>query len=293
MKKRALLCLFAVCTLWMMSASVASATDPRDAIPAPAGTNILLYYYSYYSGNEVYAQGNLVDVNTPAKIHSNIFRYGYYGSLGSKIWHASVLLPFGDKSVDGTAVGNAEQGASGMGDFTVCFGYWPIINREEKHYLVGVMYVTAPTGDYRNNKSVNMGDNVWKFKPEIGWIKGFGPFYLQLVAGATFQTDNDQYTVLNKTRSRDPLYHGEAHLSYTISPDLWVAGSWYYKNGGENEIEGRAASNDKQNDHTLGISLNYRLTKNLSALIGYKNAVQTENGQSIDETVRFKLTYAW
>jgi len=241
----------------------------------------------------MYKTGVKVDENTSSTAHKFALEGLYYGAIGNGIWAVNPAFVFGDMSVNGTAVGNAEQAASGMGDPAIAFAYWPLVNRKEKNFIGMSLTTTVPLGQYSNAKSVNIGSNIWTFKTEAGWIKGWGPFYLQLSGNATFYTDNKEYTTNNLTRQRDPLYTGEAWLSYDLTPTLYVGGLYSYVNGGESKIKDGASRNDKTASHIFGAYIRYKVTPNLSVGLRFKDMVETENGALLHEMVKVKITYAW
>ena len=55
------------------------------------------------------------------------------------------------------------------------------------------LQVTPPLGQYDDTKLVNLGNNRWSFKPELGISKALGPWTLELVPSATFFTDNTDF----------------------------------------------------------------------------------------------------
>jgi hypothetical protein len=60
--------------------------------------------------------------------------------------------------------------------------------------LVGAsLQVAAPLGQYDSEKLLNIGTNRWFIKPEIGLSKALGPVTLELAAGVTFCTPNNDF----------------------------------------------------------------------------------------------------
>ncbi len=293
MKKRVIHWLFGICALWMTCSPAAYALDPRDAIALPERKSVLQYYYFYYSGHETYRDGKLIDNGTTIEQKTNVLRYTYAGPyIGKLPWAVNFSLPYGDVQVDGNAVSNKPVGNSGFGDATAILALYPLADRANKHYVILGQYVTAPTGKYANSDTFNMGANIWAFKTEAAWLKAWGPLYLQLVGNVKFHTDNNNYGTTSKTRKKDPLYGGEVHLSYDITPDLWISGSYFYENGGQTTTND-VPSIDKVTSHKIGIGMKYKLTKDISAVVMCKPTIKTENGTSLDELVKLSLSYTW
>ena len=86
--------------------------------------------------------------------------------------------------------------------------------------------MSVPVGQYDTDKLLNNGTNRWSIKPELGISKALGPLILELAAGATFYTDNDDFFG-GKTRTQDPLYsvqgHAITHVMLENNPDGGIA----------------------------------------------------------------------
>ena len=47
--------------------------------------------------------------------------------------------------------------------------------------IVGVsLQVSAPLGQYANSKLLNLGNNRWSFRPELGVSKAWGPWTVEV-----------------------------------------------------------------------------------------------------------------
>jgi hypothetical protein len=80
-----------------------------------------------------------------------------------------------------------EREVSGFGDprlrFSVNFYGAPALSKEFAGYrqdlIVGAsVQVSAPLGQYSDNRFVNIGSNRWAVKPELGISKAWGPWTL-------------------------------------------------------------------------------------------------------------------
>ena len=96
--------------------------------------------------------------------------------------------------------------------------------------------ITAPLGQYDEDKLVNIGTNRWSFKPEIGFSKAFGPWTIELAPGVTFYSDNGDFFG-GKTREVAPLYSVQSRVSYTFAPGGWVALNAGYFKGGRTTVD--------------------------------------------------------
>ena len=92
---------------------------------------------------------------------------------------------------------------SGFGDplfrFSMNFYGAPALSLKEfanyrQDLIVGAsLQVTAPLGQYDNSKLLNLGNNRWSFKPELGISKAWGPWTVEVAPSATFYTDNTDF----------------------------------------------------------------------------------------------------
>ena len=71
----------------------------------------------------------------------------------------------------------------------------------------------APWGQYDPSRAVNLGTNRWSIKPDIGFSKAFAPFTVDLTAGVTLFSRNDDYFG-GQAVDQAPLYSTQANLSY-------------------------------------------------------------------------------
>jgi hypothetical protein len=115
--------------------------------------------------------------------------------------------------------------------------------------LIGVsLKVVAPTGQYDPTKLINVGNNRWALKPEIGYSQRWGHWVVDAYGAAWFYTTNpeffshNQYFPGTQTQSENPVGVFEGHLSYDFKPRLWVSldGNFWYR--GEDQLERSAES---------------------------------------------------
>jgi hypothetical protein len=97
-----------------------------------------------------------------------------------------VILPYSSFSASALVAGQPrEREMSGLGDprfrFSInLFGAPALSAKQFANYrqdlVVGVsVQVSAPLGQYDNSKLLNLGNNRWSFRPELGVSKAWGP----------------------------------------------------------------------------------------------------------------------
>jgi hypothetical protein len=129
----------------------------------------------------------------------------------------------------------------------------------QQNVIVGMsLAVTAPLGRYDTDKLLNIGNNRWSLKPELGVSKAFGRFTLELAPGITIFTDNDEF--LGKVREQDPLFSMQTHLIYSFRRGFWGAVSTTYYAGGSTTLQG-VGQHDLQENFRVGGTFSIPLGK--------------------------------
>ena len=97
--------------------------------------------------------------------------------------------------------------------------------------------LTLPYGHYLEENLINLGQNRWIFRPQLGVTHTRSQWTYELTGSAFFYGDNDEFWNGNKLES-DPLYALQGHLIYSFRPGLWVSLSTAYGSGSQAAING-------------------------------------------------------
>lgn len=138
--------------------------------------------------------------------------------------------------------------------------------------IVGTgLAIHLPTGRYLKDRLINLGNNRYTIRPQLGMVHNRGPWSFELTGSGWFFTDNTSFNQGNEL-GQDPLYTVQAHLVHTFRPGLWLAVGAGYGTGGEVEVNGRGSNNGSNNliwgaslglpiDRSTGIKLTYIQTR--------------------------------
>lgn len=279
-----LVCLFV--TLMLFAKAHAGEIEPRSYVNTPVGVNFLIAGYAYSEG------GLATDAASPLKetdieSHSGLFAYARALDVWGKSGKIDVIVPYSDLS--GSAKVNGlpkERNVSGFLDprfrFSVNFYGAPALSLEEfqnynQELLIGASFqVSAPLGDYEPEKLVNLGNNRWFFKPDIGISKAFGDLILELSSGAIFFTTNDDYFG-GQTLDQDPVITTQLHATYNIVKGLWCAVSATYDFGGETTVD-KVDRDDSLDNSRIGFTLALPVNRNNSVKLYASTAIYTHSG---------------
>ena len=228
--------------------AAAQTMDPRAYANLPVGLNFLLAGYTYVEGEVGFdASSPLQDGRT--RVHA--LPVGYVRSLDvfGKAGNIALVVPFVDLTATASLNGTTEarRDVSGLADPTlrlaVNFYGAPALRLAEyagwRQDLIGgaSLAVTAPFGQYDKDRLANIGANRWSVKPELGVSQALGAWTVELAAGVTWFTRNDEFFNGN-TREQDPLYSLQTHITRQFGARAWGALSVTYFDGGRTSING-------------------------------------------------------
>ena len=82
--------------------------------------------------------------------------------------------------------------------------------------------VSVPLGQYEEDKLLNLGQNRFVFRPQIGAVHTRGPWSFELTGSASLYSDNNDFLSGNKLEQR-PLLALEAHVTRKFRNGIWAA----------------------------------------------------------------------
>ena len=242
--------------------------EPRAYSNVPIGMNFALAGYAYTTGDV------LLDTSAPlqdAEISAHMIMLAYARSLnlGGNNGKVDVLVPYGWASGSATYLGQPHQrDVNGFGDpavrMTWNFIGAPALSVPEfrdyhPDWIVGGSFrVGLPLGQYDENRLLNLGQNRWSFKPELGVSKAWRRWTFELAGGATFYTDNDEFFG-NSTREQEPLVAVQGHVIYSCGKGIWAGLDGTYYTGGRTTVNG-TASDDRQFSSRVGLTVSFPVT---------------------------------
>jgi hypothetical protein len=264
--------------------------EPRAYVNTPVGMNFLLAGYAYTDGG-LSTPGSSPIKDAQLTMNTGILAYARSLDVWGKSGKFDVIIPYSDLSGTATVAGQPrERNVSGFHDplfrFSVNLYGAPALSLEEfanykQDVIIGAsVQVSAPLGQYDKEKLVNLGNNRWFVKPDMGISKAWGDFTLELSAGAYFFTKNDDYFG-GQMLKQDPLLNTQAHATYSLGRGVWAALSWTYDYGGRTSIDG-VRSDTFYSNSRLGATLALPVNRNNSIKLYGSTSLHTSAGTKYD-----------
>jgi hypothetical protein len=290
----------AIVLLFMAAHAHAGEIEPRAYVNTPVGINFLLTGYAYSDGG-LSTSGSLPINDAQLKMNTGVLAYARTLDVWGKSGKFDVILPYSQLSGTATVAGQPrDRKVSGLNDplfrFSVNFFGAPALSVQEfakyqQDLIIGAsIQVSAPLGQYNKNKLVNLGNNRWFVKPDMGISKAWGPLTAELSAGMTIFTRNDDYFG-GKTLEQDPVYSTQLHVTYNLGRGVWAALSGTYDYGGRTTIDGVRGDVFMRNSR-VGGTFALPVNRNNSIKLFGSSSVSTSMGSDFN-LVGIVWQYRW
>ncbi len=283
---RRLAALVLVCLACAPARSAAQEIDPRAYTPNPTGVTIVAAGIGRSTG-AILTDPALPVEDVEAELNAASVGVGRTFGFFGRSANATIVLPYVQGHFTGTvdAVARAVS-RSGIGDARLRFttnlfggpalGLAEFVRHKPQTTLAASLTVSAPTGEYHSDKLINVGNNRWAIKPELGLSHPLGPWLFEAYAGAWFFGENDNFFG-GQRRKQDPLTSLQAHVSYTFRPRLWLAADATFYDGGRTNVNG-VDSAVRQSNTRGGLTLSLPVGKSQSLKFSWNKGATTRIG---------------
>jgi hypothetical protein len=280
--------------------SIAQQLEPRAFAPNPTGI-------SFASLSTGYTEGDVLsDAASPIQdfeVEFNDVIAGYARSfaVGSRLGSVGIAVPYVTGEATGLVNGvPARAPRSGFGDLRMRFtlhllegsGLDPAsFARATPDRTLGLsLVVAAPTGEYFEDRLVNIGTNRWAVKPELGGYRQFGRWTVDGSAAVWFFEDNDEFFG-GQHRSQDPITVLQGYVSYTFAPRLWLGLGLTWYAGGETTVDGVNKRDQLENTRS-GLTLAVPVGSRHSIKLAWSTGTSARAGGDYD-SVSVAWQYLW
>jgi hypothetical protein len=274
--------------------------EPRAYSNLPMGLNFLAVGYAHSQGG-LSTDPSLPLTDAHLRIDTGVVAY----VRGINLWGSSgkfdVIVPYSHLSGTALVAGQPlERDISGASDprfrLSVNFYGAPALTLRDypaykQDLVIGAsVQVTPPWGQYDPSRVVNLGTNRWSIKPDVGFSKSFAPFTIDLTAGVTVFSRNDDYFG-GQGLDQAPIYSVQTNVSYDFAGGIWAAlGATFYRGG-------RTTVNDTPKDNALsnarmGLTIAVPIDRYYAVKFNASSGISTRTGTNFD-TVGLVLKYRW
>lgn len=286
----------------LSSGAAAQELTPRAYWPVPKDTNALVISYQRSSG-DIVTDPSLPLTGVDSKIDYLQVSYQRTLSLFGRTANVQFNLPVSDGHTEGFVNGEFRtRDTHGLADARVRMSInlkgAPSMDgaafrelTQNPHSIVGAsLLVQAPTGDYDDDKLINIGTNRWSIKPAVGAIWPLKPSWLlEAEVGVWLFGDNKEF--LGQTREQDPIASAELHLIKRLAGGSWVSLDANYYTGGRTVVGGVEGS-DLQRNSRAGVTMVVPIKGGHAVRGSYSTGVVTESGGDF-EIFSLSYLYVW
>jgi hypothetical protein len=278
--------------LFLVSATTADAQElePRRWGHLPTGANFLGGGYAYTEGSLSFDPVLKIEDAT-VELHTLALKYIRTFELLGK----SARIGLGGAYQDGTWEGlldgvPARAERSGWADPVVrlavnLLGAPPLEGQEFADYRAGIkgetivgagLVVRVPLGEYLEDKLINLGNNRFTIRPQLGVVHSRGKWSFELTGSAWIFTDNDDFFG-GKSLEQDPFFTIQGHVVYSFRPGLWLGFDVGHLDGGTTKVDGRRL-NTLQSNSRAGLTLQIPFAKRHGIRVAVSRGVRTRIG---------------
>lgn len=293
--------LLAVSLLFVAQALIAQELEPRRWSHLPVGANFISVA-SFYKDQKILFDPTLQLEDVEGDLYTAAVSYvGVFDVLG-KSGRIDVVLPYTTARWEGLLEGApASTRRQGFNDPNVRFAVNLVGSPAQRgadfqRYVVDTIVgaavdIALPVGEYRDDKLINLGDNRWVLKPQLGVVHNWDKWAAEVTASAWFYQDNDNFFG-GKTLEQDPLYGVQTHLIYTFKPGLWASASAAYGAGGQRSVDNVDAP-DRTSKTLLALSAGVPIDRQQGIKVTYLRGDTRENVGSDDNLFLFAYSLMW
>lgn len=278
---RLLLAAGSVLVFSALATATAEDLEPRRWSHTPIGLNSLALGYSYTDADILFDPAlQLEDVEM--HLHGWGLKYLHAFELLGKTARVELTQGYAVARWTGRVAAVADSvERDGLTDSQVRFavnlvGAPPLAGKAYQEYraqpgletVVGAaLIVHLPTGDYQEDKLLNIGTNRFTFRPQLGALHNWDQWSFEYTGSVWLFTDNDEF-YNDTTLEQGPLYSAQAHVVYMPARGVWIGTSAAYTYATECTVEGNDL--DDEREHLFwSLGVGFPITSHLLGKCAY------------------------
>ena len=151
--------------------------------------------------------------------------------------------------------------------------------------------LTLPLGEYFPERLINLGQNRYIVRTQLGVLHQRGPWQFELTGTVSFYEDNDEFFGGTQLK-QEPLGFLQAHATRSFARGMWASVSGGYSYGGESQIDGVSKNNDERT-RFYALSFGVPLTRQQNLKLTYVNAKTNILLGSNSDSLLLSWSMAW
>lgn len=162
----------------------------------------------------------------------------------------------------------------------------------ETETIVGAaLLVQVPTGEYFDDKLINLGNNRFMIRPQLGVQHRRRNWLFEITGMAWIYTDNESFFNDNRF-AQDPFYTLDGTAIYTFKSGIWASVSAGVGVGGQTEING-ITNDDRKKDTSWAVSAGFPVSRSLGVRVNYINSDRWKFVGNNSRTLSIGLSASW
>ena len=162
----------------------------------------------------------------------------------------------------------------------------------DEETIVGLaLGVVLPTGQYFDDKLINLGNNRFTFRPQIGIQHRKGNWAFEATGTVWIYTDNSSFFGGNRLE-QNPLYTIDGSIEYNFTSGLWASAGLGIGIGGRSTVNSVPA-NDYRETVVWAIRAGFPLTKSTGVTATYVQNDHWSQVGSKSQSVSIGIVTSW
>lgn len=270
--------------------------EPRRWTPLPPGLNVVGMGYIRTDGDIAFDP--VLNVQD-ASVEGDTFMVSYVRSfkVGEKHVRLDALLPWADLRWDGLLEGEpATVSRTGLADpyvrLSVVLAGAPasvsVLPAQSNTVIGASLGIVVPLGEHFEDKLLNLGQNRFIVRPQVGVLHTRGQWSYELSASTFLYEDNDDFFG-GRLLEQDPLFATQAHLIRQFDRrGYWASLSVGYAWDGASTVDG-VEKNDKKRLILAAATFGIPIGSQQGLKFGYiRHRTNTDTGGDLDS-----IAVAW
>ncbi len=158
--------------------------------------------------------------------------------------------------------------------------------------IVGVgLSVQLPTGEYFDDRLINLGTNRFMFRPQIGVQHQRRNWTFEITGTASIYTDNNSFLSTNQLTQK-PFYTLDGSVIYSFNSGVWTSASAGVGIGGRTAVNG-VSHDDRREDFGWQLSAGMPLTRSFAIKASYTGFDRWKFIGNDSRTISVGLLASW